>query len=182
MSCYETPVRRLRVVRACSLCVLALGIGCLPLLIEPDESGCIFCFAIVAGCVGAGLVYLWLAQRTPPSETVTFFPDRAAPAEQARYHRRMLWVSAVGVPLLSFVTAYELHQLESGATDRVHIWASLALIYEHFGYWPTLISLPLLGVRCCAIFIGKLRKLNALPPGFKAGSGTDQADCFGGTR
>ncbi len=170
MSFLETPVRRLRLIRACGALVLAAGIGCLPLLVEIDRLGRIIWLSMVAGCVCTAFVYFWLALRTPRSAFVTAAPHSGSRDEQIRYFRRGLCACAAGFPLLSAVTGYELHQLECGATDHVQIWAPLALIYEHFGYWPTMISLPLVGICCCAVLFGKLRALDACQPGSGAGS------------
>ncbi len=161
MSFFETPVRRLRVVRACGLFALAIGIGCLPLLTKLDEMGRAIWIAMVGGCIAAGLANLWLARRTPPNETVIHYAFVTAPAEQVHHFRHLLWTSAIAFPLLYFVTVYEFHRLNSGVMVRVQIWWPVAFIYEHFGYWPTVIFLPVLGVCCCAVFVKKLRKLSA---------------------
>jgi hypothetical protein len=74
----------------------------------------------------------------------------------------MLRSSAIAFPVLSFMTACELHRLRPGAADRATLWAPPVLIYKLIGYWPTVLSVPLLGIGCCKIFIGKLRRVSKL--------------------
>ena len=159
MRFYETPVRRLCIVRACGLLVLALGIAAFSFAPDVDAQGRIFCYAAVGLCVLMGLFNLWRARRSAPGATVTPIPDRAPIPVQIYYFRRMLLLSAIAFPIMTIWVAYDLHQLESRAVERVTIWAPLVPIYEHFGYWPTVISLPVLGIVCCGAFIYKLRKL-----------------------
>ncbi len=159
MSFYDTPVRRLRVVRGCGAFVLALGIGCVPLFIDLDEFGRVACCAAVAFGAGAGLVYLWLAKRTPASETIREFPRLGPPAQQIRYFRRALWIIAVVFPAGSAMIAYDLHRLESSAAEHVTTWEPAALIYSRFGYWPAVSTFPVFGVVCCALCFYMLARL-----------------------
>jgi hypothetical protein len=162
MSFYETPVRRFCIVRACGLFVLALGIGAFSFAPDVDSQGRIFCYAVAGLCVLMGLFNLRQARQSPPDATITTIPDRAPIPTQIHYFRRMLWLSAIAFPALTAWVAYDLQQLESGATVHARIWAPLAPIYEHFGYWPTVIALPLLGIVCCTVFTFKLRKRKAM--------------------
>jgi hypothetical protein len=161
MSFYETPVRRLCIVRAICFFVLALGIGAFSFAPAVDAEGRIFCYAGAGLCALIGLFNLWRARRSDPDAAVTPIPDRAPIPIQISYFRRMLLVSVIAFPILTVWVAYDLRQLETGAVERVTIWAPLVPIYEHFGYWPTVISLPVLGIVCCAVFIYKLRKLTS---------------------
>lgn len=161
MSFYETPLRRLRIVRACGLLIVALVIGLLPFVLDLDEEGVIFCYAGGGFCMLLGMLNLWLARRASPDETVTEIPERAPVPAQIRYYRRAFWLSAITFPVMTIWVAYDLHQLESGAAKNVRIWAPLVPIYEHLGYWPTVLSLLLFGVGCCVILAFKIRRLTA---------------------
>jgi hypothetical protein len=159
MSFFETPERRLYIVRACGLFVLALAIGALSLAPNVDEQGRVFCYALSGLCGLMGLFSLWRARRSSPKATVTLIPERAPIRDQVRQVRRMLWLSVVAFPVMTAWIAYDLHRLESGTVRSVSIWAPLIPVYEHLGYWPTVLSLPVLGTICCAVFIYKLRRI-----------------------
>ncbi len=162
MSFYITPVRRLCLVRAVSFFVLALGLGAFSFTPDVDDFGRNGCYVGAGVCALVSLFNLWKARRTPAEATVTTIPDLAPVPTQIHFYRRMLWSSAIAFPALTAWVAYDLHQLESGAEKEASIWAPLVPIYEHFGYWPTVISLPILGIVCCAVFIHKLHKLRKL--------------------
>jgi hypothetical protein len=87
--------------------------------------------------------------------------DRAANPEQARHFRRMLWLSAVAFPVMTAWIAYDLQQLENDIVSEVTIWAPVAAVYDHFGYWPAVLVTPLVGILCCTVFLFKLTKLTA---------------------
>lgn len=159
MGFYETPVRRLRLVRACCALVLAVAFGVIPFVAELDPPGRIFSYALSGACLLAAALYVLWSRRTPPERTVVAFPEHAPLSERPRLYRRMLWVSAVAFPLVAASVAYELHQLETGA-ENVRIWAPLVPAYEHLGYWPTVLAPLVLGAVCCAVFLVKLRKLS----------------------
>jgi hypothetical protein len=158
MSFDETPLRRLRIVRACGLLIVALVIGMLPFALDLDREGIIGCYAGCGFCMLLGILNLWLARRASPDEFVSESPERAPVPVQIRYYRRALWISAITFPVMTIWVAYDLHQSETGAAANVQIWAPLVPIYEHFGYWPTVLSPLLLGVACCVFLAFKIRK------------------------
>jgi len=159
MSFYDTPVRRLEIVRACKSFVVAGALVFLSLLIRLDELGRILCFVLVTTFVPSGAFQLWSARQTSSDAAVTLFPHRAPVPEQVRFCRPSLWLSAFVFPVLAIWVAYDLHQLETGAVDHVRLVAPLGFVYEHFGYWTAVLAMPVLGLLCCAVFGLGLRKL-----------------------
>ena len=156
----RTPVRRLRVVRACGLFVLAIGIGCLPLLTKLDEMGRAIWIAMVGGCIAAGLANFWLARRTPPNETVTHHAfvtaTRGAASPFSASCCGGFRGDCLSVPFFRHCLRVAPARLgRNGAGVRIWWNFPYAFIYKHFGYWPTVISLPVLGVCCCAPSSGK---------------------------
>ena len=79
---------------------------------------------------------------------------------QMQHCRRMLWVSAIVFSLAIAMMAINLNQLESGKVKQAGLWEPFATIYRHFGYWPALGSMALLGVVCCSLFALKLKSLS----------------------
>lgn len=163
MGFYETPLRRLRLVRAGGLLVLAIAFALIPSWAALDAFGAAFGYAAAGGCLLAAILNVWWSRRTPDDRVVYAVPGRAPPAVQIRFYRQMLWTSVVAFPLLTAAMAYELHRLESGAEDRVRVWAPLVPVYERLGFWPAVVAPLLLGAACCAVFAGKLRKLASRP-------------------
>jgi hypothetical protein len=159
MSFFETPTRRLHVVRAFGSLVLAIAIGALSLMPDVDYFGRIFCLSLAAFCALMVALNLWRARRAPSLATVTPIPDRAPILAQVRLFRQMLWISIIAFPVMTAWVAYDLKQLEVGNAKHAEIWAPLVPIYHYLGYWPTVGSLAGLGVACCAVFVYKIRKL-----------------------
>ena len=163
MSFYETPVRRLCIIRACGLFVLALALGAFSFAPDVDEQGKLFCYGLAGLCLLLGLFNLWRARRASPQATVTTIPDRASVSSQIRYYRRMWWVAFIGFPMLTASDAHDLNQLESGAVSNVRLMEPVTAIYENFGYWPAVLSVPIAGLICCAVFTYKISRLKAAP-------------------
>ncbi len=161
MSFFETPIRRLCLVRAGGFFALALGFAGFSFAPDVDNWGRHFCYASTGVCLFLSLFNFWKARRTPADSVVTTIPDRAPVPVQILFFRRMLWFSAIAFPALTVWAGYDLHQLEIGAEKEVGIWGPLVPIYEHFGYWPAVALCPILGIVCCAVFIQRLRKLTA---------------------
>lgn len=161
MSFHETPLRRLHLVRAWGLLALAIGLGGFSFAPVVDAEGKVYCYVGAGICALMALFNFWRARRTPAEAIVTTNPDLAPVPEQIHYYRRMLWVSLIAFPGLAAFVASDLQQLESGAAERVRIWAPLVPIYERFGFWPTVLAPILLGLVCCGAFVFKLRKLQA---------------------
>jgi hypothetical protein len=161
MGFYETPLRRLRLVRAGSLFVLAVAFALIPSWAALDAAGVALSYAAAGGCFLAALFCVWWSRRTPDDSVVYAVPGRAPPAVQIRFYRQMLWTSVAAFPLLAAIVACELHDLESGAKDRARIWEPLVPIYERLGFWPAVLAPVLLGAACCAVFAVKLRKLTS---------------------
>ncbi|HEX5137033.1 MAG TPA: hypothetical protein VFY93_08685 [Planctomycetota bacterium] len=160
MGFYETPVRRLHLVRAGGLFVLAVAFALVPILVRLDTMGLVACYGFTVGCAIAALVCIRRARRTRKGEVAYAFPAAAPPGEQLRMYRGLLWVSFVSFPLLSAAVAYELNRLESGQTGRATLWAPLVPIYERFGFWAAVLSPLLLAALCCAVLAWKIRALS----------------------
>ena len=159
MSFFRTPLRRLCLLRAVALLILALVCLCFPLLADVDAFGRNFLIALTALCVALALFNFWRARRAAPGAFVTVDPQQASVPEQLRCYRRLLWMSSLAFPVLIAWTAYDLQRLETGAVASVRLWAPVVWLYRHGGFWPTLVSLAVLGLVCVATFAFKIRRL-----------------------
>ena len=128
-----------------------------------DQEGRIFFYLFIGYFLIVSFTNSRQARLSPPGESETTNPDLAPVPDQVRYYRRLLIVSVIAFLVLSTWTIYKLNLLESGAQDNVEVWAPVSFVYEYLGYWPAALSLPLLGIACCAVFLDKLRKLSSTP-------------------
>jgi len=160
MGFYETPVRRLWLVRAGGLLALMIAFALIPTLVPLDTTGGFVPYGFAVGCAAAALYCVRRSRRTPKGEVVHAMPAAATPAERRRMYRGLLWVSFLCFPLLSGLTAMELIPLESGETHEATLWNLLIPIYRLLGFWPTVLAPLILGIACGAIFAWKLRALS----------------------
>jgi len=159
MGVYETPVRRLWLVRAGGLFVLVIAFALIPTLVPLEATGRFVPYGFAVGCAAAALYCIRRSRRTPKGEVVHALPAAAPPAERRRMYRGLLLVSFVCFPLLSGLTAMELLPLESGETHEATLWKLLVPIYQLLGFWPTVLAPLLLGTVCGVVFAWKLRAL-----------------------
>jgi hypothetical protein len=146
VSFFVTPLKRLRFLRAaCALFLAAVFFGC-SLLPAVTAWGRIACYAMAGGCVLYALLFLHLARRTPRDRTIGKDPRTLPLADRIRSHRKAKFVSLVAFPALSALTAWQLYGVEFAGEPETRIWAPLALIYNHLGYWPAVLAPLIVGV------------------------------------
>ena len=133
--------------------------GAVPLLVKTDPMGRVFGFGMIAICAIAGLVNLWLAKVASTSDTISFFPKYDSASEEASKLRKGLWVVLLAFPLISAWIADTLHRVETGAEQSARVWAPVAFVYNAFGYWPAVMTVPVIGVLCAISGVLRLRKL-----------------------
>ncbi|HEY0030988.1 MAG TPA: hypothetical protein VGC65_09540 [Bacteroidia bacterium] len=133
-----------------------------PLWNELDEIGFIFTFLIV-------LLFGWLSYTNFKSSITAKEEERAyAPSanatieEQVKFYKRYIHLSLLAFPLLTLITIFDLNELESGSKQRISLWAPISFLYEQFGYWAAILSIPVLGLIVVLLFIRKIRTVNKL--------------------
>lgn len=90
-------------------------------------------------------------QHTREEERV-FAPDLDATAEEeAAFYKRMIYLALAAFPALMLITIMDLNDLEGGIVEHVRLWVPIAFLYNHFGYWVTILSIPLAGM--IAVFL-----------------------------
>lgn len=100
------------------------------------------------------------ARKAGPDEQVHYAPPPGTPVEeQLTFYRRYLTLSLCAAPLAGAFTFWQLHPLHDGTAESVRTWAPLALLYDHFGFWPAVLSLPVLFVAFAAVFVRKIKRL-----------------------
>jgi hypothetical protein len=158
MNFFETPSRRLAYVKAAGMFVLAVVFLVFPLLVDADSTGRMFGYILAGICFLGGLYNVWRARRTPKDEVTIPF-ERSPASVKLRFCRRMLWITPPTFAALTCSVASDLYRLESGEAQRVWIHEPFALIYQHFGYWPAVISVPVLGLALWFVFAHQAKKL-----------------------
>lgn len=127
--------------------LIVLFILSLPLWAEvKDGEG--FLIAGLIALVAGFLAYRSIRQLKATDETERVYapPADATPTEQAAYYRRFMYIGLAAFPLLTLITVWDLNGLESGAVESVSVWAPIGFLYEQFGYWAAVGSIPLLGL------------------------------------
>ena len=117
-------------------------------------AGWVFAFLLFLG----GVLQIQQANRTPPELVIPFRfdPKRLPPQERRRYFRKKLILSALVFPALSLWQAYNLNRLEVGDLKESRLWSPIALLYNHFGYWPAVMAMPIIGIVVLSIWLFKL--------------------------
>lgn len=161
MSFFQTPLRRMYVVHAVGMLVLAIAMIAFSTLDDyVDSDGRIFAYALAGLCVAGGIVSIWRAYQAPAG-AFAVLPEHGPPSAQVQHYRRALGLSAVAFPVATAVVACDLHRLEWGAVTSVSIWEPFATVYRHFGFWPAVLAVPLLGLVCSTVLLIRLRGLSA---------------------
>ena len=151
MKLNEMPLRTLHLTGAGTALGIAALIGYVALRFKFHGWPLVACLSGIALTLMMSLLNLRWACRTPSGEMteVPYLPNIDLPADPVRrYGTAILFV----IPFFSALSAwivYQLHQLESGAAERVMLGVpGLDLVYHEFGYWPTVLAVPSLGVLC----------------------------------
>jgi hypothetical protein len=80
-------------------------------------------------------------------EAMVYAPDQDATAEEeATFYKRMIYFALAAFPALMLITIMDLNDLEGGIVQQVRLWAPIAFLYDYFGYWVTILSIPLAGM------------------------------------
>jgi cytochrome bd-type quinol oxidase subunit 2 len=79
--------------------------------------------------------------------------------KKIKYYRRNIIISIFAFIAVTILTAIDLNSLEKGTEDRVSVFAPAGFMYEHFGYWPSLIIIPIIGIFVVLAFLKAIRKL-----------------------
>ncbi|MHB1157597.1 MAG: hypothetical protein ACYC26_12275 [Phycisphaerales bacterium] len=161
MNFWDTPLRRSRMLHAIYFFVIAAALLAMIFLVEGDDFGKVLIGGMIAFFLLMGLFLVWLARRTPADVVVTSNPERLPLPERIAYYKKILWSGTIGFLALTAFVVNDLNQLESGAVKEVRIWEPLALLYEHCGYWPTVLFLPTVCLICTVVIWRKLRRAEA---------------------
>lgn len=155
---FRTTAKKDHFLRGILLSFIALVCLLIPIFARVDEQGWFFslAFFVFAGALAAYNFHR--ARRAKPESVVYLHPEAAPPNLRVKMYRKMIWATAIAFPILTAISAWDLRQLETGENPHARVWAPLALIYERFGYWPTVALLPILGVVCIGVFIYSIRK------------------------
>ena len=91
-------------------------------------------------------------------EKKVFTPTDAPAADQITYFKRLLLIGIPAFILLSIWIIYDLNSLESGTEKSVSLWAPIAFLYNSFGYWVAVLTIPVLGCIVIVTLLSLIRK------------------------
>jgi hypothetical protein len=169
MSVLDKPDRKELIFRACGWFVLAGAMGVFLLVISSnpliprlfEKQIAANAFIVLSVLMGAWNV--WFARRTPAeATTAAWFADRGRVRGQLSVMRWLIWLFAVGLPLVGIWIAFDLDELERGYVHHVQIVEPVGFLYEHLGHWPAVLFLPVLSLIGSAVLLRKLRSLHDL--------------------
>jgi|ERR1043165_1564233 hypothetical protein len=115
--------------------------------------------SIAVICIVLGIYLLRRTQSVSNNVSLNSSPGAKPASSEFRYYRRWFWISLIAFPTLTGIVAYQLHELKLGRVKSVQLPWPLGTVYRDYGYWPTVLLIPAVGFICCAVFLGKMRKL-----------------------
>jgi hypothetical protein len=83
----------------------------------------------------------------------------ATVSEQRSYYKKFIQVSVIAFPALTWLIVSDLNSLDDGTSVEVRIWAPVAFLYAHFGYWCAVLAVPILGIIVLTVFSWKIQSL-----------------------
>ena len=141
---------------------IVIGVFCLALVIADaakDAFGLYFALIFGTVCLGIGAFQVWRFSvadaEIPPYPTVDDLPLQ----KRAGALRGLMLVFSAVIILGTAVTTYQLLQLAYGWEKKVSVWAPVADLYNHFGFWPAVLLIPTIGL---VGIIEAARKLRAI--------------------
>ncbi len=85
----------------------------------------------------------------------------ASKTEITSYYKRIFYISIPVFIILSIEIYFDLKDLEQGNAESVRIWAPIAFLYEHGGFWLGVLSTPILGILCLFVLWKKIKRTKA---------------------
>jgi len=152
-------------LQTCGHAAVAVFTISLPLWVPVDQFG----FNFVLGFTALLMVLAYRDYRDSRNASTNaraFLPPiDASPEQQIAYYRRFLNITLVAFPVLSLITFYQLHALQSGG-DTQSVWFPAALAYDWGGFWPAVLCVPVAGVLIAAVFVKRIEQLKKQAAGF----------------
>ena len=120
----------------------AVGALALPFVVETDDLGRWFCVLFVIALALRSAWHFWRAHKLAPDEPA--FPDisKLPIDERTVVFKRAVLLGTPAIAFLSAWAAYDLKQLESGATDSVRLWFPIVMAYDMGGFWAAVLGPP----------------------------------------
>jgi hypothetical protein len=145
-------------LRAGLYALLALFFLSMPLWAEIGEGGLGYPFVFALAALFGYLSFRQYKQiKSTKEEDRAYAPaTNATAAQQIKFYKTYMALGLVAFPLLTLIVVSDLNDLESRSVESVSIWAPVAFLYGHFGYWPAVLSVPLLGIVVLFLFLRKI--------------------------
>ncbi len=150
--------RTVLLLQAISYGLLAVFFISMPLWVNVKDSFGTF-FVIGLSVVFGFFAFKNIRQlnQTGKEELVYAPPKDASKTEQASFYMWYFYATLIAFPLLTLITVWDLNDLEGGIVQDVRVWAPIAFLYEQFGYWTAVLSIPLTGLLVAGLLFRKWR-------------------------
>lgn len=151
------------ILQACLYGIVALFIISFPLWIEVDDSefGYPFIFLMVA-IFGYLSFSNFKKIKESREEDQVYRPNTDdSIEEQIAFYKKYTVLSAVGLSLLSIITILDLNDLTSGREQEIRLLEPAAFVYEKFGYWPAVLTIPVIGIVITLLGVRKIHTLKS---------------------
>lgn len=86
-------------------------------------------------------------------------PANSSVTEQVNFYKKYMYMGSVAFPLLTLIVIFDLNDLESGQVESVSTFAPVIFVYKQFGYWPAILTVPLLGLICFLLYLKKIKEI-----------------------
>lgn len=154
-------LRYFLIFRASLFVGLALFLGSLPLWVKAaDTFGLVFVITLSA-VFGIRAFFDFRSARKVRAEERAFAPPvDASIHQQKHYFKTCLVLGGLGAVILTIVNVMSLNSLESGREKSVWLLGPVGDLYQSLGYWPAVLSVPVLGLLVTGALYWKIRKID----------------------
>src|SRR6185437_3523389 len=155
--------KNLLLIRIWLYAILAVFFLSTPLSLKISEGGFGYPFAYLMAAVLVYLAYRCFKQiKTTKDEEMAYAPPaNATTKQQITFYKRYMLIGLIAYPILTIIIVPDLNDLEAHSVDSVHLWAPVAFLYNHFGYWPAVLFVPVIGLVITLLFIRKIKQVKS---------------------
>lgn len=150
-------------LQACGHAAVAVFTISLPLWVQVDTFGLYFACGFCALCLLISYSNYRDAQKLGTNQSPWQPPVDASPQEKAAYLSGFLVLGLVAFPVVTLLAVWGLTWPPDSDAKSQFVFFPIAIIYDWFGYWPAVVSTPVVGVITCGGLYWRIRQLRKPP-------------------
>jgi hypothetical protein len=134
-----------------------------PFWLKIGEGGLGYPFAYLMAAVCGFMSYRQFKQADAVKDEEMAYapPVNASTKQQITFYKRYMLIGLIAYIVLTIIIVPDLNDLETHNVESVHLWAPVAFLYNHFGYWPAVLFVPVLGLIITLLFIRKIKQVKS---------------------